>query len=383
MNVKLFDADRHVIEPLAMWRDYVDQQITQAYPIHLQHDTPQARQERIARLGDDGDVQLPPQYLIGDDIILDHWNEGLQIACALKNDKSSQNRVDAMMPETQLSSMDNESIHQAAIYPTFAPFVVNHCHLSAEVSLAYAQGYNRWLYDYCEHDNTRLHAVGVISRHAPENMVEQLQDVIKMGWSTIILRPEQIAGRMVGHPDNNAFWQACEDNNISVALHGGTHLHAKTVGSDRFDSHFALHACSHPMEMQMAFLSLLDSGVLERHPKLKFAFLEAGASWVPHWLWRLDNICHGEFPTLTAKNIKMKPSQYFKRQCWVGIEMEEPCLAETVKMIGHDKLLFGTDFPHPDHTHFELSEQSTVCQVLNTEQLQDVLYHNAVTFYGA
>ncbi len=382
MKLNVYDTDRHVIEPLEMWRDYVDQKTCEKYPINMRHDTPQAKLERIAKVGAIGDVDLPPQYLIGQELIINNWSEALQIDCAHKNDESRQPRMDALFPATQLTSMEQSGIHRASLFPTFATFIVNHQHLPADASLAYAQGYNRWLYDYCLHGDNRLTGVAMISRHDPATMVVQLEAVLKRGWHNITLRPEPIAGRVLGHPDYNPFWQACEANNVNVALHGSTHLHGATAGTERFKSLFALHACSHPMEMQMAFLSLLESGVLERHPQLKFAFLEAGASWVPHWLWRLDNICYPGFPRLTADNIKMLPSEYFKRQCWVTIELEEPCLLQTIEVIGHKKLMFATDFPHPDHLEFELSSASKICGDLTDEQLADVLYDNAVDFYG-
>jgi predicted TIM-barrel fold metal-dependent hydrolase len=287
-----------------------------------------------------------------------------------------------MQPNTQLESMDLSNINSAAIFSTFAGFIVNHSELPADVSLAYADAYNRWLKDYCDFDSDRLKAVGLISRHDPKNMVEQLEKIVENGWTSIPLRPEVILGRVLGHEDYNDFWAACEKHNIAVAFHGGTNLHAPTAGTDRFTSRFAMHACSHPMEAQMAFVSLLESGVLERHPRLKFAFLEAGASWVPHWLWRLDNICYPEFPTLVEENIKMLPSEYFKRQCWVGIELGEPCLREVINVIGHDKLLYGSDFPHPDHLHFTTEDIAQQLSELDENELQAVLEQNAIDFYG-
>ena len=38
-----------------------------------------------------------------------------------------------------------------------------------------------------------------------------------------------------------------------------------------------------------------------------------------------------------ADDIKMLPSEYFKRHCWVAVELEEPCLRQTVAMIGADR----------------------------------------------
>jgi len=379
-DLSLFDSDRHVMEPLSMWQEYVDKEVYDLSPVTLKHDTETLMNERVSRLGIGAAKKLPPTYMIGDKEVLLGWGEQLQLAC-LEGKNTESDRLKAMNPDTQLQSMDDAGVEWASILPTFAGLLVNHSQVSADVSLAYAQGYNRWLKDYCNFAPTRLKAVALISRHEPANMLSQLDSVISNGWRSITLRPEVIAGRVLGHPDYEAFWAACEKNKISIAIHGGTHASLPTAGTDRFDSHFAMHACSHSFEIQMAFLSLLESGVLERHPTLKFALLEAGASWIPHWLWRLDNICYPEFQSLTKTNIKMLPSEYFKRQCWVAIEPGEPNLRETVKWIGHKRLLFGSDFPHPDHAHIDISNISSECSELTELELHDILENNPLDFF--
>lgn len=387
MKFKVYDCDRHVIEPLTVWADYVNPAHIAGYEIGMLHDNTHLRTERVNRLGELGDVELPPQYLIGNDIILADWSEEMQLACAHKDAQASDNtpvtnnRFMAMQPNTQLASMDSTHISRASLLPTFATFIINHEQIPASVSLAYASAYNRWLLDYAAADPKRLNPVALLSRHDPTSLVSQLQTALAQGFTSVMLRPEPIKEQGLGAPEFAPFWQRCEAENVAVIFHGGTHLHAPTVGRDRFQSHFALHACSHPHEIQMAFLALLESGVLERHPQLKFGFLEAGCSWLPHWLWRLDHICYPEFPGLTQDKIKMKPSEYFKRQCWVSLELEEPCIAQVIDMIGHKNLVFASDFPHPDHNAFELSTNTPLFQQLTEQQMQDILFNNAMDLY--
>lgn len=377
----MYDSDRHVIESLAMWQQYVTEEIYQEYPLAYLSDNPIKKRERIAKFGDKGNIDLPPIFVIGDIPVTNNWNEKEQIASAHLNSASISQRELAMSGKMQLVSMNDSNVEVARLFPTFATFIVNHQELPAKVSLAYADAYNRWLKDYCTADTERLKGVGLISRHDPATMLKQLDTIINYGWSSVVLRPEVIADRDLGHADYERFWTACEDNNIAVAFHGGSCLHGSTAGNQRFTARFSLHACSHPMEAQMAFVALLESGVLERHPKLKFAFLEAGASWVPSWLWRLDNICYPEFPSLVEENIKMLPSAYFKRQCWVGIELGEPCLREVIKVIGHKKLLYGTDFPHPDHLHFTTERIAEQLSELTEDECHDVTINNGYDFY--
>ena len=46
--------------------------------------------------------------------------------------------------------------------------------------------------------------------------------------------------------------------------------------------------------------------------------------------------------------IKMKPSDYFRRQCWISFDPEEATLELTAHTVGADRILIGSDFPHPD-----------------------------------
>jgi predicted TIM-barrel fold metal-dependent hydrolase len=131
----------------------------------------------------------------------------------------------------------------------------------------------------------------------------------------------------------------------------------------------------------LALLSLIDGGVLERHPGLRVAFLEAGCGWVPYWLWRLDaswQYMTGE----VAENVRLKPSEYFRRQCFVAIEPEEPGLAEVIRQLGPDNLLFGTDYPHADHGDDIVDHVLSLRTVLSEELLHKLLSENPARFYG-
>lgn len=131
----------------------------------------------------------------------------------------------------------------------------------------------------------------------------------------------------------------------------------------------------------MALLALIEGGVLERHPKLRVGFLEAGCGWLPYWLWRLDE----EYKQLAwevADNVKMKPSEYFRRQCFVAIEPEEPYLEQIIQYIGSDNLLFGSDYPHVDHD-LSMSEKAVSLEErLSKKTVQKLLWDNPARFYG-
>jgi hypothetical protein len=105
---------------------------------------------------------------------------------------------------------------------------------------------------------------------------------------------------------------------------------------------------SHPLERQMGCMDLICGGVLERYPRLRMAFLEAGGLWVPYWLARLDEF-YGKIAHLVPK-LKMKPSEYFRRQCFCSAEPDDISLKVAASLNADDFLMWASDYPHYDCT---------------------------------
>ncbi|WP_437564586.1 amidohydrolase family protein [Sorangium sp. So ce542] len=336
-----------MIEPIGLWRRRLPPAYRDRAP-YLHHPDPEeGAAERWERLGPRG-LMPPPVAMLEGRPVWQKLSPRAQIelsAAVLERGSPATLSAD---PAGQIADMDRSGIDVAVLYPTLAWFLLGIDDLEPAFASALARAYNDWLRDFCAHDPARLRGAGAISLHEPAEMVAELERVASFGWTTVVLRPNPVRGRPLSDAAYEPFWAACERRSLAVAIHEGAHARVPSAGADRFHTRFALHACSHPMEQMMAFLALVEGGVLERHPALRCAFLEAGCGWVPYWLWRLDD----EYAHLrgeVAENVRMKPSEYFRRQCFVAIEPGEPYLPELVRHIGEDNLLFGTDFPHLDH----------------------------------
>jgi predicted TIM-barrel fold metal-dependent hydrolase len=77
-------------------------------------------------------------------------------------------------------------------------------------------------------------------------------------------------------------------------------------------------------------------------------FLESGGGWAPDWTYRLDEQVHGFGGFCPA--MKLKPSEYFARQCWISFEIDEPTLPALIPFIGEERVVWGSDYPHHDAT---------------------------------
>jgi hypothetical protein len=65
-------------------------------------------------------------------------------------------------------------------------------------------------------------------------------------------------------------------------------------------------------------------------------------------LYRLDEQVRG-FGGFCPE-MKLLPSEYFARQCWISFEIDEPSLPALLPVLGEERAVWGSDYPHHDST---------------------------------
>ena len=116
----------------------------------------------------------------------------------------------------------------------------------------------------------------------------------------------------------------------------------------------------------------------ERFPRLRIAFLESGGGWIAPWLDRMDR--HFDDKSQFMDHcLRMRPSEYFERQCWISFEPVETGLAYAAERLGPHKILWATDYPHPDG--FFPGAPTMIAEQLTADTGRTVLAEGAKQFY--
>lgn len=252
-------------------------------------------------------------------------------------------------PHQRLAAMDSEGIDIAFIFPSKVLGLLPALR-SSSFALEVARAYNDWVLAYCAESPDRLQPIAVVPQQDVLLAVEEAERMLAKGVRSIMLRPNTVGDRNVDDPAYDALWALCQGHNAAVAFHEGFGV-AKIprVGVERTHDTMQGHLVSHPFEHMITVMLLITGGVMERFPDLRFAFMESGASWAPFWLNRMDD--HMEQFAKDRPPLPEKPSTYFRRQCYLGIEIEDPLLPVLVDCGLEENLLFCSDFPHFD-AHF-------------------------------
>jgi predicted TIM-barrel fold metal-dependent hydrolase len=128
-----------------------------------------------------------------------------------------------------------------------------------------------------------------------------------------------------------------------------------------------------------AVASIVLSGLFDRMPTLKVVSVEAGCGYAAYLMDRLDQK-HRVFGF--AQSLQLKPSDYFRRNLWFVAEPEERTIGAMLDLVGEDRILWGSDFPHVDATMDAARFVSDAVAALPPARRARVLGGNAVDLFG-
>jgi uncharacterized protein len=368
-SFKVLDSDIHIIEPPDLWQRYIDPEFRDRAPYGLIEDMGDLR------LAHDG----KPWGRVAGDANSSRRREGHSYAHNQERWRPFKER--GWASTVQLEAMDTEGIDVAVVYPSRGLFALSVPDMDPPFAAAMARAYNNWLKDFCSEDPRRLIGAGMISPFDVNDAVSEARRCVKeLGFRGVFLRPNIVNGRNWHDPYYEPLWTMLEELQVPLGFHEGAGALLPQVG-DQFGANAMLkHVYCHPVEMMLAAGSFCMGGILERHPRLRVAFLEGNCGWVPFLMWRMDE--HWERQgDVYAPELKMAPSEYFKRQCFVSAECDEVPVKYVIDAIGDDRIVFSTDFPHGD-SKFPRAVASFLELPIAEESKRKILWDNCAAYYG-
>ena len=345
------DCDAHVLEPPDLWERYLENKYKdRAIKIVTEEDG------RESLVIDNGPHALTGRLAVLGGVLLERsklWTPETEYVKYLDGAPRP-----SMYGPDRLKLFDASGIDAGIVAPT-----IGLVWETDDVGLgnAYARAYNTWLYEeFAAADPKRLLAVAHLHLKDVDTALKELRLRIKQGFRGVFIGSERVLGKGFAHPDFDPIWRELEDSGLPVIMHIVVHRRDRGLSwiSEWYDEGqvpaaytFGLGAI---MQIVPAVTTMILDGLFDRFPKLKVLCIEAGAGWAPYLMHRLDTKYH-HFD-FTAPLELGKPSEYFHRNLWFSAEPEERTINNLMDVVGEERILWGSDYPHID-SHTESPNQ--------------------------
>ena len=81
-------------------------------------------------------------------------------------------------------------------------------------------------------------------------------------------------------------------------------------------------------------------------------------------------------------DLPMNATEYFKRNCWISTECEDKFVADVMRWLGDDHIVYESDFPHPDSKYPHTVEHFLAwTRSIDRRTKRKILWDNAVDLY--
>ncbi len=249
--------------------------------------------------------------------------------------------------------------------------------------------HNRWLKDFCDRKPAQRAGIGQIFLNDIDDAIADATWIKENGLRGGILLPNVAPDvtwvSPLYDPHYDRLWAALQDMEIVVNLHGGT----GSPNYGRFAATPLLLISEVPFYSLRPFVHMLLSGVFERFPRLKFVMTEAAAAGVPPMLRQLDAILAsvrkgaiGELKYTADNALPRSATEYFHQNCWVGASFPGMADVEARHVIGLDRYMWGSDYPHDEGTPpFSREHLRQVFHAVGEDEMRKILAGNAAELY--
>ena len=261
----------------------------------------------------------------------------------------------------RLADLDQEGIARQVLI-----FHTSHVFYGAETDLAIktARKYNDGLAETiaaCKQPGRYLGAAPLPLQN-PEAAADEAERAVKQLKMPVVVIGTNVRGKNIDVPDFWPFFARMNELEVPIIIHsdGLTAFQTHPAAGERigwwerepFSSHHPVWwMLGHPFEHMIAITRIIYSGLLDRFPNLKFIFEEGNVGYALYLFdrmesgWEFGELLFGSRAHLRGP--RKHPAEYLPHFHW-AVESEDSLIAEAVRRWGAERILFSTDYPHPD-----------------------------------
>ena len=272
-----------------------------------------------------------------------------------------------------LHFMGRTEIEQTVLYPTHGlgfGFIRD-----ATWATVLARGYNNYLSEMFLRQSPRLKGMALIPVQNMSAAVTELRRAVNELGMLGGYVPAVGLREPLGSSYYDPLYKAAQELSCPLGIHGAS---GQGLGFDFFEQFVEVRTLAHPFAQMIQFTSIVWNGVLERFPGIRIAFLEGMCGWLPFVLERMEKEFEHKKTQLQTSPLEQVRTSNAVFHC----ELDEKILPQVIGIIGEEKLVCATDFPHePAEECVETFKKFNLRNDLSAAVKEKIVFGNAQQFY--
>lgn len=256
----------------------------------------------------------------------------------------------------RVAKLDEQGLQAMWLFPTLGVLYEELLKHDTEAVKTQFRAFNRWLDEDwgCNYKN-RIFASPYISLCDVDFACQELEWALAQGARTVVMRPAAVWTATDGvlspaHTKFDPFWSRVNEAGITVVVHASdsgytTHGYVKDgFSSDGLTAamapnikHFNIERAAYDFLATLCYEKLF-----ERFPNLRIASIENGAEFLPDLFRKLKQ---SSDRLAVTGYYQEDPGELFKRHVWINPFWEDD-VYEVESVMGADRVIFGSDWPH-------------------------------------
>jgi aminocarboxymuconate-semialdehyde decarboxylase len=176
----------------------------------------------------------------------------------------------------------------------------------------------------------------------PARALEELKRTVDNGAAGVMVLAN-IEGRSLTDPVFGPIWQAIDERKLPVLVHPTHPPGAELMDMGQYDLAWAVGFMT---DTTLCFARMIFDGFLDLYPNVQLIASHGGGT-LPYLVGRFDKGDEVELPS--RRRIRARPSAYLKRLWYDSICYSPQALNYLISIVGVDRVLYGTDYPHQVH----------------------------------
>jgi len=220
----------------------------------------------------------------------------------------------------------------------------------------------------------RYRGVAVLPMQHPKLALEVLDEAGKLGLGTILIA-SHVRRQNLDEPAVLPIIEEAVRRGVAIMVHP---VIWEKAGEERFPRYNFWNSFGAPLESSLAAMSLVHSGLLDRHPDARIMFTQGGG-WIHFGVGRL-NLRYVQ--RADSRTMAHPPVDYLKRLYFDCLVHDEDSLDLLKRRAGADHIVIGTDFPAGGDILGGAVKWIENSPLFTAEEKQLVLFKNAEKFLG-